>query len=266
MKHNGSVFLKVIQAIMMNGNESSPRGQKILEIEDAKFSIDPRYPAMNFEDRKLNIDYFKKEWLWKLSADRYNDKITEHASTWSGIKDVDGGYNSNYGQYFFGPQGFDWVIRELIRDKDSRRAVIVLLDKGHIRTNNPDHVCTYSVSFRIRDNMLNMSVNMRSNDLIWGFTNDALTFCMLYRLVYGYLRTIYTDLRVGGYTHKADSLHIYERHWDMCNKILDGGLPKFENIYIPFPRSHAEVQYIIANGGKIKEPIVGYDLHNWMVS
>lgn len=267
---NAETFLSVFRGIMKYGHESSPRGQRIIEQEDKMFAIDPRFPIMNFEDRNVNIDYFKREWIWKLSGDRYDDSIAKYAKAWGGLKDVDGGYNSNYGQYFFGKQnGFDWVVKELIRDKDSRRAIILLLNDEHLRTNNPDHVCTFSVGFRIRDNHLNMSVNMRSNDFIWGFTNDSFTFCMLYRLVYGYLKHFYPQLKIGLYTHKADSLHIYERHWDMTNKIISGGVAKYTPLVIPFPASLTEVQYIIATGCTTTADTIDtakFDLYNWIKS
>lgn len=245
-------ILQMVHHIMNSGQTVSPRGQKILEIENGSLDLSPLYPCMSFQDRGLKLDYAKKEWIWKLSGDRFDTSISEHAGAWANLKDVDGGHNSNYGQYFFGQQnGIDWVVKELIRDKDSRRAVIPLLNSDHLRTNNPDHVCTESISFRIRDDMLNMSVNMRSNDFIWGFTNDAITFSCLYRLVYALVRPFYPDLAVGVYHHKADSLHIYERHWKMARQIATNGMEKFFQVDIPMIPEYEEAMLLIATQGKL---------------
>lgn len=265
-------ILQTVHHIINSGNAVSPRGSKILEIEDGMLVLSPMYPCMSFEDRNLNIGYAKHEWIWKLSGDRYDASIAEHAKAWTNLKDVDGGYNSNYGQYFFGQQnGIDWVVKELIRDKDSRRAAIPLMNADHLRANNPDHVCTESITFRIRNGALNMSVNMRSNDFIWGFTNDAITFSCLYRLVYALLRPFYPDLLVGTYCHKADSLHIYERHWNMAKQIATNGMAKFKPVHIPMIETYQEAMLLIATQGKLSvEQLDQYefstDFYRWLVS
>lgn len=269
---SGRSILQMVHHIINSGATVAPRGAKILEIEDGLLTLSPMFPCMSFEDRKINIQYAKQEWIWKLSGDRFDDSIAEHAKAWNGLKDVDGGYNSNYGQYFFGKQnGLEWVVNELIRDKDSRRAVIPMLNQDHLRTNNPDHVCTESISFRIRGDALNMSVNMRSNDFIWGFTNDAITFSCLYRMVFALLRPFYPELAVGVYCHKADSLHIYERHWPMARQIATNGMEKFTRIDIPMIEDAEEARLLIATKGKLKlEDLDKYAFstafYRWLIS
>lgn len=271
-KSNITVMYEVLNHIMTNGYKLAPRGVEILEVEDAIFNISPAYPCMSFVARNFKLIYAKQEWIWKLSGNRYNSSIVNHAGAWASLKDVDGGYNSNYGQYFFGTQnGFGWVIEELIRDKDSRRAAIPLMNASHLRNNNPDHVCTESITFRIRNNHLNMSVNMRSNDFIWGFTNDAITFSLLYRMVYITMLHYYPELKVGNYCHKADSLHIYSRHWPMATKMLSDGLEMTTVVDIPWPSSILEVNLLIATEGKLTlDQLAKYDIetpfYKWLVS
>ena len=64
---------------------------------------------------------------------------------------------------------------------------------------------------------------MRSNDVIFGFCNDLFTFALFHQLMYNDLREHYSDLELGKYAHNAGSMHIYERHYDMANKIIDEG-------------------------------------------
>ena len=58
-----------------------------------------------------------------------------------------------------------------------------------------------------------MSVNMRSNDLVFGFCNDQYFFSSLQKMVADDL-----GLSVGYYYHHAVNLHIYERHYEMKTK------------------------------------------------
>jgi thymidylate synthase len=159
------------------------------------------------------------------------------------LRQPEGFWFSNYGQYWFGSQrGFDWVIDQLIKDKDSRQAVIPMLNPIHLFPDNKDVVCTESISFRIRENKLYMSVNMRSQDAMWGFTNDTFCFSILHEMVYVVLRDLmYSDLIMGSYTHKVDSFHVYERHFEMLNQIIIGGHEEYYEVDCPEIYDNREV-------------------------
>jgi len=66
-----------------------------------------------------------------------------------------------------------------------------------------------------------MFVHMRSNDAIFGLCNDVPFFSILHEMVYVVLKDImYEDLIYSDYTHYVNSLHIYERHYNMLKKIV----------------------------------------------
>lgn len=219
---NYTVWLDMFKRTMSEGIVVAPRGFKIREIQDLQITIDPMRPFMNFEHRKLNISYFKKEMLWKLRADPYDDSIKQHAAMWDSVQNSDGTFDSNYGQYWFGKQlGWQKAVNELIRDVDSRRAIIPMLNDSHIGPQVRDTVCTEAIGFRIRDNALYMSVHMRSSDQIFGLGTDIPTFAFLYRMTLAALARYY-NLNTGGtMTITAMSSHIYDRHWPMVEKIIE---------------------------------------------
>jgi len=62
---------------------------------------------------------------------------------------------------------------------------------------------------------------MRSNDIIYGFCYDFPFFSFLHQLMFCILKGTYEDLKLGPYIHHAASMHIYERHFDMMNKIVN---------------------------------------------
>ena len=69
-------------------------------------------------------------------------------------------YNQRIEEY----DQIDFIIEELIRDKYSRRAEILVRDnKVDMKVNDP--ACLQEFDFKIRDNKLNMTTIMRSNDL-----------------------------------------------------------------------------------------------------
>ncbi len=247
---NRDTFLQIYRDVKSHGQLSEPRGQKILEIENYMVNFDSSDPCTSFKARKFNLRYAKDEFIWYLGADRFDKSISEKAGTWKTLLDVDGGYNSNYGVYIFGQKQFDWCFDELSRDKDSRRAIIMLAHKDQVRIDNPDHICTYSISFRIRQNKLNMSIRMRSWDAIFGMTNDIFAFSIVHLMMFAKLRDMYPELRLGKYNHVADSIHIYERHWPMLDQLIADGINGWERIWVPVFSDGLEVDQIINSKGK----------------
>lgn len=216
------IFKKILNSVYTFGDYSSPRGLKILEIENFHYELPPYERFMNFKSRKLNIDYIKEEIKWYLIGDEFDISIVKHAKMWGSLINENGGINSNYGQYVFGKQNqFDRVIETLKNDKDSRRATIVILSKDHLEAKTNDYPCTYSINFHIRDNKLNMIVNMRSQDAIFGMGNDVPCFSFIHEMMFVSLRETYKELEYGMYYHNADSFHVYEKHFEMLEKILE---------------------------------------------
>ena len=234
-----SPFLTAYRQVQNEGRILSPRGERIIEIENGSMSFGPEDSIISsFEARHLNLKYCKQEFLWYLRGDRFDTSIEQHATMWKKLRQADGGFNSNYGQYLFGPgddNQFAYAMEALVKDRDSRRSAISLLNKGHLYHENSDIVCTYGISFRIREDRLNMSVNMRSNDLIFGATNDVFCFGLIHRMALVTLQTIYPELTLGVYHHKADSLHVYERHFEMLETLIMAGVDGFTPIDIPTP-------------------------------
>lgn len=265
--NNKSVFYSILRACMNYGIESNPRGLKIRELEDFQFSVSPITPFMTFKARNYDVNYFKKEMIWKLGADRFDDSIKKHAKMWESVQNADGSFNSNYGQYWFGEQGgFMHVVTELARDKDSRQAVIPMLNASHMGLEVKDKVCTFGVGFRIRDGFLNMSVQMRSSDQIFGLGTDIPTFSFLYRMVHGMLMATYPNLQVGKLTISAMSSHIYERHFEMVKTILEDGINSYEEHYMPWISGTPEVLFLLSTKGKYTEAPEGFHLAQWLIN
>lgn len=253
VRQNGRSFWSMFDRTMTEGVEIKPRDLLIKEIEDLQLTVHPTYPFMTFNSRKYDVDYFKKEMVWKLTANKYDDSIKKHAKMWESVQNPDGTFNSNYGQYWFGEQnGFWWVIQELTRDPDSRRAIIPMLSKEHLKPETIDTVCTESIGFRIRNKRLNMSIHMRSSDQVFGLGTDIPTFAFLYRLVLGMLRINDPDLEVGKMILTAMSSHIYERHFRMVTDILSDGVDNLEIISMPFCTGSESLRIVASRGRNLE--------------
>ena len=262
--NNIDVMLKMYD-IVRRAPESGPRGLKTRDVANLAVILDTRIcPLTSFNARKLNLDYAKKEWLWYIKADPMDDSIVEHAKAWQKLKQPDGSFASNYGQYIFGPSfdesQFKYVIKTLIGDRDSRRASMMFLNRDHLYEGNVDTVCTYAINFRIIDGYLNMTVMMRSNDVIFGFTNDAFCFWNLYHFVYAMLADKMDGLKMGSYTHLVNSMHVYERHFDMISDIVREASPGYIRQAVPVPTSE-DVKHLLKGDHDFSSPYI-----TWLTS
>jgi thymidylate synthase len=258
---HSSTFRNIYADLMKFGKEISPRGTKCIEIENYEYFLPPYVRFASFDIRKLSISYIKKEFKWYLRGDKYDTSIGQSASLWNTLINRDGSINSNYGQYIFGIMNqFDNVVKILAGDKDSRRASIMILKAEHLLSDSKDFPCTYSMNFRIRDNKLNMSVRMRSQDSVYGMGNDAPAFSFIHEMVFVCLKEVYPELELGEYCHSSDSFHVYEKHYEMVKKIVD--LDNYTLVECPRISSKKEVDFLRA--GKFEEIPAEFEFAKWL--
>lgn len=160
--------------------------------------------------RNWNINYAKYEWEWYLSGNPSALEISKRAPIWKNHMDDFGKVRSNYGWQWQRNNQLDRVIDKLKECNDTRQAVLSIYDGKEINTYEFDTPCTLSIHFQIIDNFLCMTVNMRSNDLWFGFCNDQFCFSKLQELVASKL-----NIKVGWYYHFSSNLHLYK---DYINK------------------------------------------------
>ena len=69
-----------------------------------------------------------------------------------------------------------------------------------------------SIGFEINpiNSNLDMTVMMRSNDLVYGFCNDQYCFSKLQEYVANEL-----NAHIGTYTHIVHDMHIYKKHFNL---------------------------------------------------
>ena len=206
-----------------NGTRVSSRGSNQIEnLFTSMCILDPTDIQISNVARAFNPHYAMTEWLWYLSGDPSVKNIGKFARIWMQIQNDEGEVESNYGSYILGDQ-WDFVVKELQNDPESRRCTLVVHQPYHKYKNMADMPCTQYLQFFIRENKLHLGVSMRSNDVVFGFCNDVFTFTLFQQLMYNELKAHakFSDLELGHYYHHAGSMHIYERHWDMGRKIQD---------------------------------------------
>lgn len=212
--------------------ETAPRGLKIRENLFASFVItNPRDRMLYVPERNFPLDYVMAEILWYISANNETVWISNYSKFWDAISDDGKTANSAYGARIFkqhpyqmhgvsmadAPTQWQYVKDELTRDPDSRRAVIHIRQPQDSYLAQKDVPCTLSLQFFIRDKKLHLVVQMRSNDLILGTALDVPAFTFMQEMM-----AMELGVELGYYYHTSNSMHVYDRHFKMCEDILAG--------------------------------------------
>ena len=219
---------KAAKKIYDEGSIVGPRNLQTKEILNEQIIIaNPTKCICTLKSRGNIMPYLSGELDWYLHGDFNVEGIAKHSKFWKNIANKDGTVNSNYGHILFKTptplqrNQFEWCAESLLKDKDSRQAVVNFNSILHKYENNKDFVCTMFCQYLIRDNKLEMYTFMRSQDLILGFTYDVPFFCLTQQMLLLELQHTHKDLSLGAYHHQAVSLHTYQNKYAMLKDIAN---------------------------------------------
>lgn len=188
-------------------------GVKTLELINANFIADQ--PAIF---GTVNQEYVQRELDWYKSMSlNVNDIPGGAPQVWKQVANDHGEINSNYGWCIYSQENgkqYDHVVKELRENPNSRRAIMIYTrphmwyDYNFLDMN--DFMCTNTVQYFIRNSKLGVIVNMRSNDVVFGYKND---FAWQNYVAQNVAKDL--DVPLGTIIWNVASLHVYERHFDL---------------------------------------------------
>lgn len=214
----------------------SPRGQKIHEMVPCSFTLaDPRRRLIAAAPRDVNYGFAVGEFLWYWNGREDLETMLYYNKRMENFSDDGITLNSAYGKRIRGFYGIEslgrtqWqnAVETLLRDHDSRRAVLIVnLPRDEYDANSPrgskDVPCTLALQFLIRDGSLDLHVTMRSNDVVWGLPYDVFSFTLLQEcMLLDLNEKLEKKLNLGFYHHTAASMHLYERHFVLAKRSVE---------------------------------------------
>ena len=166
----------------------------------------------------VNDEYVERELEWYKSQSLYVDDIPGITpAIWKQVASTEGKINSNYGWAIYSEDnGLQYlnVLDELIKNPNSRRAVMIYTrptmwtDYNH--NGMSDFMCTNAVQYMIRDGQLVAVVQMRSNDVVFGYRND---YAWQKYVADQLTKDLGLDVEPK-IIWNVGNLHVYERHFD----------------------------------------------------
>ena len=133
-----------------------------------------------------------------------------------------GEINSNYGYLIYSEtngEQYKHALNELLANTNSRRASMVYQRPGiwhdHDADLKNDFICTNAVTYYIRDKKVHAVVQMRSNDVVFGYKNDYAWQRYVLEQLTDDLQSLGKTCEVGTIMWQVQNLHVYERHFNL---------------------------------------------------
>lgn len=213
------LYSQAIKTVFRDGEEITVRGLTCTEILFPHLILkNPRARLIQNKRRNISKKFTMAEFIWTMSGqdsletiEYYNKRIRNFSD--DGI--------TLHGAY--GPRLRDWrgvdqlrnVVEQLKADLFCRQAVIVIIDPARdLVVKTKDVPCNDFLQFLVRDDKINMSCYVRSNDLNWGFPYDIFHWTMLQEMLAREL-----EVELGEYHHFVGSLHIYDKDYEYMKEV-----------------------------------------------
>ncbi|MCL4229241.1 thymidylate synthase [Candidatus Dependentiae bacterium] len=233
------LVLKGIKHIKDHGELFQARAGSGQQSYDVTYTlVNPLNRVHNIR-RTVAVKYLCREFLAYFNGSlNVDDGLAQASSMWKTLADKNNEIASNYGYYVFhqklpeneGMTQYDWVITNLAKNLDSRKAFININQLHHKKSDSKDYPCTLGLQFFVRNNHLCCSVASRSTDIYTGLPYDMGFFSFVTELVYRDLKGRLnpeeaSQLKLGYVSMRTNFTQIYDKTRGSVLKLLE----KFEN-------------------------------------
>lgn len=217
----GEAFIAAVAHAMQSGDLIEVRGSVTKELRNQTLVMQrPTERTPVVAGRRNNIFASIAETMWVLAGRDDIAFLAPYIPRAVDFSDDGVVWRAAYGprlRSWDGVDQIDSVVRLLNDDPHTRRAIISLFDPVADYAPSKDVPCTNWLQFTTRDGALHLTVVMRSNDLFWGFSGiNVFEWSVLQEMV-----ARWTGHAVGTLTFFVGSLHIYERHFERAQVVLD---------------------------------------------
>lgn len=207
-------YVDLVNHVLRHGKPAAPRGFNTLEIEDAVIYIDDIFAALPIGVGRGTVPGIGAvEACQLLGGVSTPETVIAVGPQFKNYAEDNGIFHGAYGRRTNGQ--YEYAIEKLKNDRDTRQAVVTIWNPEYDNQEGKrDYPCTVLHQFRIRDNKLNMSVYMRSNDVWLGAAYDFFQFTRVQLAMCSVL-----NVEPGAYAHHVGSLHIYESNYAAADNL-----------------------------------------------
>jgi len=195
----------IIDELLKNGQPVIPTKGRNVEVIGVTLELTNPRARLSRSSARGKLFSCVGELAWYMRGSNEADVIAYYIPEYANSAQ-EGVLRGAYGPRLFGAaQSVHGIIDLLTAKPSTRRAVIPIISVQDLSNDSLDVPCTCLLQFFLRDDLLDVVVYMRSNDVIRGFVHDVFAFTMIQELV---ARGV--GVEVGRYIHMVGSMHLYD--------------------------------------------------------
>lgn len=211
-----------LRDLLSSGAVLDVRGHRVRELRNRVMVLArPRERCLFLPCRGNDVVATLAETLWVIAGRNAIDWLSSYLPRAPQFSDDGRTWRGAYGPRLRNWNGIDQLaetIRLLREEPTTRRAVMSLHDPDRDFVESRDIPCNNWLHWLVRDGQLHLTVGVRSNDVIWGFSGiNSFEWSVIQDMM-----AFWTETEVGDATYLATSFHLYAHHEERGRRIVDG--------------------------------------------
>lgn len=241
-KTANEVWKQAAECLFLKNNYIDGRNGKTREMMHTLLTVEnPRQKWVQGRKPPISISFALAELVWIMCGEDRSDII----NYWNPCLPQYAGrgthYYGAYGKRIRSHFGFDQLKKAYIALQgcpESRQVVIQIFDAQKDfpvedgKPRNEDIPCNVCSLLKIRDNRLEWTQILRSNDVFLGLPYNFVQFMSIQEILAGWL-----NIEVGTYNHYSDSLHLYANDTKKMGILSEKEIENQDNISLNFDES-----------------------------
>ena len=261
-------YIKNLNNIMLNGtwdenprpkwSDGTPAHSKFITQVFEEYDISKgEFPITTLRNTGIKTGLKEILWIYQKQDNKLSTAHDLGVNWWDEWDIGDGTIGNRYGSTVKTWGLMDKLLNSLVNDPFSRRHIMNMYQESDLTTSPGLHPCAYETIWSVRsvggEKILDMTLIQRSNDYITAGFINKIQYVGLMMMVAGYC-----GYGLGKFCHLVQNLHIYDRHFNAVNEILERtpkktDFPFIELVSNKFFYDYTIDDFLIHNVGGIKK-------------
>lgn len=179
------------------------------------------FPLTTLRNTAIKTGIREIMWIYQAQSNKLSDAHKMKIKWWDEWDIGDGTIGQRYGATVGRYNMIDNLLDSLKHNPFGRRHIMNMYQESDLLETKGLHPCAYETLWSVRngnDNslILDMTLVQRSNDYIMAGYINKIQYVALQMMVTGHL-----GYKLGKFSHLVQNLHIYDRHIDAAEEILN---------------------------------------------
>jgi thymidylate synthase len=178
------------------------------------------FPITTLRNTAIKTGIREILWIYQKQTNSLDIAHQMGINWWDEWNIGDGTIGQRYGATIKRYNLMDKLLTSLKEDPFSRRHIINMYQESDMSETKGLHPCAFETLWSVRkvdgEFYLDLTLNQRSNDYIMAGYINKIQYVALQMMVASHL-----GYKVGKFCHFVQNLHVYDRHFESLNEILD---------------------------------------------